>query len=292
MKIGTHNGLFHADDAFALATLQLAGVVDEVVRTRDAEVLASCDLRVDVGRKYDPAAGDFDHHQEGGAGERANGIKYASFGIIWKEYGAKVAGSPEVAAYIDERLVQFIDADDTGQTPFTSRMEGVALPLVSRSLNLFNPTWDDSPSDASYDAAFYRATRLAMELLKQEVRTARAVMKASGLVSEALAAREKPAVLVLERYLPWQELVIDVAPGVLFCVYPRLDGTWSVQAVKKRLDSFENRRDLPNEWAGKVDGDLAAVTGVDDATFCHTGRFLAVAKSREGALKLAELALG
>jgi len=36
---------------------------------------------------------------------------------------------------------------------------------------------------------------------------------------------------------------------------------------------------------------LAKVTGVPDATFCHNGRFLAVAKSKEGALKLAEIAL-
>jgi uncharacterized UPF0160 family protein len=37
--------------------------------------------------------------------------------------------------------------------------------------------------------------------------------------------------------------------------------------------------------------DLVAVTGVPDAVFCHTGRFIAVARSREGAVALLEQAL-
>jgi uncharacterized UPF0160 family protein len=34
-----------------------------------------------------------------------------------------------------------------------------------------------------------------------------------------------------------------------------------------------------------------AVTGVDDALFCHAKRFLAVASSHDGITRLAELAL-
>ena len=37
--------------------------------------------------------------------------------------------------------------------------------------------------------------------------------------------------------------------------------------------------------------DLVAVTGVEDALFCHAKRFLAVASSHEGITRLAELAL-
>jgi uncharacterized UPF0160 family protein len=37
--------------------------------------------------------------------------------------------------------------------------------------------------------------------------------------------------------------------------------------------------------------ELAQVTGVADAVFCHNKLFMAVAKSKEGAIKLAELAL-
>ncbi len=42
---------------------------------------------------------------------------------------------------------------------------------------------------------------------------------------------------------------------------------------------------------GLRDEELQKITGVEDAVFCHKGLFLAVSKSKEGAVKLAELAL-
>src|ERR1700712_5644296 len=109
IRVGTHSGSFHADEVFALATLRLAHGAIGIIRTRDAEALALCDLRVDVGRKYDPATGDFDHHQ-GDAGERANGIRYASFGLVWRELGSQVCGSEAIAEDLDNALVAPIDA--------------------------------------------------------------------------------------------------------------------------------------------------------------------------------------
>jgi uncharacterized UPF0160 family protein len=61
--------------------------------------------------------------------------------------------------------------------------------------------------------------------------------------------------------------------------------------VPRELGSFENRRDLPAMWAGLDGDDLVAATGVEEALFCHAKRFLAVARSRAGIKRLAELAL-
>jgi len=290
MKIGIHNGLFHADDVFALAVLTLAGEAGEVVRTRDPELLAACDLRVDVGRRYDPAAGDYDHHQEGGAGERANGLRYASFGLIWKQYGINVAGSATATAYVDEHFVQFIDADDNGQTPFTSTIPNVALPLISQPISAYNPTWLEPGTEADFDAAFKQAVDIAVKLLQREIASAQSALQAADYVRKELQS-SSGGLLTLDKFVPWQEVAINEAPMILYAIFPRADSTWALQAVRKSLGSFENRRDLPAAWAGKVDAELASITGVPDAIFCHTGRFLAVAKSREGALKLAELAL-
>src|SRR4051794_14474736 len=117
MKVATHPGNFHADDVFAVAVLGLVhGSSLEIVRTRDAEALAAADARVDVGGRSDPATGDYDHHQKGAAGERSNGVRYASFGLVWRAHGEALAGSAEAARAIDERLVQGVDANDTGQT--------------------------------------------------------------------------------------------------------------------------------------------------------------------------------
>jgi uncharacterized UPF0160 family protein len=121
MRIGTHDGTFHADDVFAVAALRRLDPAAEVVRTRDAERLAACDTRVDVGLAADAGAGDFDHHQPGGAGARASGVPYASFGLVWRAYGAELCGSQRVADEVDERLVQGVDAVDTGVSLTRSR---------------------------------------------------------------------------------------------------------------------------------------------------------------------------
>jgi len=43
-----------------------------------------------------------------------NGIPYASFGLVWKEYGQALTGNIESAKFIDEQLVQGIDGADNG----------------------------------------------------------------------------------------------------------------------------------------------------------------------------------
>ena len=46
VKIGTHDGAFHADEALACAMLRLLPRYKEadIVRTRDPKILAECDL--------------------------------------------------------------------------------------------------------------------------------------------------------------------------------------------------------------------------------------------------------
>lgn len=66
LKIGTHDGGFHVDEALACFMLRhytaaFAGA--EVVRTRDPAVLATLPILCDVGAVYDPATHRYDHHQ-------------------------------------------------------------------------------------------------------------------------------------------------------------------------------------------------------------------------------------
>ena len=65
-KIGTHDGKFHCDEALACAMLKMLPEWADasVVRTRDAETLAGCDIVVDVGGVYDPETLRFDHHMK------------------------------------------------------------------------------------------------------------------------------------------------------------------------------------------------------------------------------------
>jgi uncharacterized UPF0160 family protein len=291
MKVATHSGSFHADEVFALAALTLLDPAVEIVRTRDADALAAADLRVDVGFRDDPATGDFDHHQKGGAGERPNGVRYASFGLVWREFGARVCdGDADVAARVDQSLVQGVDANDTGQAVVAPIVEGVRPMTVSGVIGGLNRRWDEDLTAEDERARFDAAVELARGIVEREIASAAAAQRAVRIVEAAVGRARDPRVIELERDVPWKEVVVTQAPDALFVVYPKRQG-WGLEAVPRELGSFTNRRDLPEAWAGLDGPDLARLTGVQDALFAHAKRFLAVARSREGIAALAEQAL-
>jgi uncharacterized UPF0160 family protein len=291
MKVATHDGSFHADEVFALAALSLLDGPLEIVRTRDPEALASADARVDVGFASDPATGDFDHHQKGGAGERENGVRYASFGLVWREYGTRLSGGDaDVAARVDATLVQGVDANDTGQELTAPLLDGVRQMTVSGVIGGLNRRWDEELTPAQERARFDEALAIAAPIIEREIASAAAQQRATRLVEDAVAAARDPRVIELELDVPWKEVVVTQAPDALFVVYPKRQG-WGLEAVPRELGSFVSRRDLPAEWAGLDGPELARLTGVQDAVFAHAKRFLAVARSREGIAALTEQAL-
>lgn len=291
MQIATHDGSFHADEVFAIAALSLLSEPVEVVRTRDREVLAGADLRVDVGFRYDPAAGDFDHHQRGFDMVRDNGVGYASFGLVWREFGARVCGGDrEVSDALEETLVQAVDANDTGQQVTRSLIEGVRPMTVNAVVGGFNARWDEKLTAAEEGERFDAAVELAGGILAREIGSAAAGLRAVRIVRDAIAAAPDPRIVELPDNVPWKQVVVSEAPEALFVIYPKRQG-FGVETVPAELGTFENRRDLPAAWAGLEHADLAKVTGVEDALFCHAKRFLAVARTREGVEQLAALAV-
>jgi uncharacterized UPF0160 family protein len=290
MRVATHPGNFHADDVFAVAVLGLVHGELDIVRTRDDATVAAAGARVDIGGRSDPAAGDFDHHQRGGAGERANGIRYASFGLVWREFGPALAGGEDAAAAIDERLVQGVDANDTGQNISAALIDGIRPMTVSGVIAALNPAWDEELTAAEEDARFAEAVALASGILERELAGARAYRRGLDIVRAAIERATDPRLIELDRKAPWHETVVTTAPEALYVVYPKADG-WGMQAVPKALGEFANRKDLPEAWGGHADAELAEITGVPDAMFAHIKGFYASARSREGILALARQAL-
>ena len=56
MKIGTHNGSFHCDEALGCFLLKQTDAFKsaDIIRTRDEDTLKDLDVVIDVGGKYDP----------------------------------------------------------------------------------------------------------------------------------------------------------------------------------------------------------------------------------------------
>uniref|UniRef100_A0A8C4QIM9 Chromosome 12 open reading frame 10 n=1 Tax=Eptatretus burgeri TaxID=7764 RepID=A0A8C4QIM9_EPTBU len=100
--IGTHSGTFHCDELLACSLLRcLPRYRDaEIVRTRDPELLAACDVVVDVGAEYDPSRHRYDHHQRDFS-ESMNSLwpskpwktKLSSAGLIFLHFGEQVLAS-------------------------------------------------------------------------------------------------------------------------------------------------------------------------------------------------------
>jgi len=282
--IVTHSGNFHADDVFSIAALRQIIPSFQLVRTRDVELIAKADIVIDVGGEHNPDSGRFDHHQRGGAGERDNGIPYSSFGLIWKKYGVDICqGNQDVANVVDSNLVSMIDAIDCGH------VEGVYNGIsLSQTIAMFNPTWQE---ESHFDSCFDEAVDFAARVLKRFIAAANGDMNAKEIVSKAVAKAKDPRVIVLEKYIPWKETVLTLSDDALFMIYPSLSSEWIIHAVPVVLGSFDDRKSLPKAWAGLSKKALSDVTGIDDAMFCHNGLFIAGAKSIEGIMEMASIAL-
>lgn len=292
IRIVTHSGGFHADDVFGVATLQLllAGNEIEVIRTRDPETIQSGDYVLDVGGVYNPVTYRFDHHQTGGAGKRENGIPYASVGLIWKAFGAQVCSSQEVADDIETRLIQTIDAFDNGMDTYTATMPGVYPYIIPTAMFAFTSLGADTEN---FDSRFSEAVAWVTVLLKKEIVSATNRVAVFASARKSYEAAPDKTLVVCEGKLSREVLMeaFQKYPDVIYFIKQHADGTWQVVCAVDDVHVYKNRKDLPASWAGKHDSELVDITGVPDAVFCHSGLFMAVTKTKEGAIKLAQLAL-
>jgi len=289
ITIAAHNGEFHADDVCAVATI-LLNINDDssskIIRSRDEAVFSAADYVVDVGGVYDESKNRFDHHQKGGAGVRANGIPFASFGLVWKKFGPEICGSQKIADEVDRRLVAPIDATDNGVSVCGTRFDGVRAYDMSSVIGAMNPTWKEE--GMNHDKLFFDAVTLAKKIIEREIVSVKDADIGEQFVIESYERSADKRVVILEKNYPWA--ILSKFPEPLYAVYPKENG-WYVKTVRVDPNDFKNRKDLPEEWAGKRDSELAEVTGVSDAFFCHNKRFVAVAKSKGGAVELAKRAV-
>ena len=294
----THSGGFHADELLSSVILTRLFPEARLVRSRASEWLKPGADRIiyDVGGQYDAGAGLFDHHQRG-APVREDGQPYSSFGLIWKHYGrAYLAafGVPEahveaVHAAFDARFVLPVDLVDNGALD-----PSVAGPLagltLSALLETLNPVFDESGQEAE-DRSFHQALSIARAFVEAGVSQRAAKLRAEALVLQQIALAGESRVLELPRGMPFRPAIVKAgADHLLFVVHPR-ENDWCLTGIRKADEGFELRADLPAAWAGLTNGELEAACGVAGARFCHNGRFIAAAATREAALAMAELAV-
>ncbi|XP_040395342.1 MYG1 exonuclease isoform X1 [Cygnus olor] len=320
-RIGTHDGTFHCDEVLACCLLRLLPRYRdaEVVRTRDPELLAECDVVVDVGGEYDPERHRYDHHQRSFAQSMHSlqpskpwTTKLSSAGLVYCHFGtqilANLLGQPEdgpvVTALYDklyENFVEEIDAVDNGVAQTDGEPRYALTTHLSARVGRLNPRWNDPDQDT--EAGFRRALELVGgEFLDRLDYYHRAWLPARALVEEAIRRRfEVDASGVLlelpQGGCPWKEHLfgleeeLDLPDPLQLVLFPDRGGQWRVQSVPAGPHTFESRLPLPEPWRGIRDEALSQLAGVPGCVFVHASGFIGGNRTRDGALEMARRTL-
>ena len=314
--IATHSGTFHADDVFGVGILMGVFPSHTLIRTRKQELIDIADFVVDVGGTWDATKGRFDHHQRGFTGARparevdgatVPGVGYASAGLVWSAFGTAYvkawagthghtlddAAVASVVNSIDHSLVQYLDIVDTGQGDVSPGIFGLSSLIAQLNTHWLEEQGLDHAAKAQLlETRFREAIAITRKFLDHAISKKVAQLRAMDTVRNAPRLLGGRVLHLLEGGMPWTHVVLNEMPEVMFVIYPDSDGNqYQIKTVPIEAGSFTARMDLPEAWAGLRDAELAAVSGVEDSVFCHLNLFIGGARSFDGALKLAELAL-
>lgn len=284
-KYITHSGTMHTDEVFATAFLDLYKKDVSIIRLPQIEKEKITDdiLVFDIGR------GKYDHHQEN-AETRENGIKYCSFGLLFKDFGKdylkeqKIENIDEVFITLDKELVEGIDAVDNGVFPEINAL--FKIKTLDDIIKAFNPSFGSNQDE---NEQFIKAVELAKIIFQEILNNIVGKVKAKKIILEKLKQTTKDY-LELEEYIPYEETVLKTEEGnhILFALYPSNRGGWGIKTIKKSLEDKTDRLPFPESWAGLENKELEEKVGIKDVSFCHTGRFLMTCKTKEAAYKVLE----
>lgn len=256
----THGGVFHADDVFSTALLRIIypGIIIERVNVLPNNIDDSTIV-------YDIGLGSFDHHQAN-ASVRDNGVKYCSFGLLWREYGEYLLGDKWQC--FDKTYVLPIDLQDNG---------GERNPL-SNAIKAFNPAWNEIQNT---NAAFDEAVSIAKVILQKIFIQYKSEDKASEYVSEVMKELSDSPIIILDKFVPWQKEVCN-NKNALYVIYPSTRGGYNAQAVPTEYGKRNYRLPFPEAWLSKAPERL---------TFIHSERHLISAEKFDDVKSLCELSI-
>lgn len=262
----THAGRFHTDDVFSAALLKILNPQIIIVR-RNAVPDGYQGLVFDLGD------GTYDHHGER-ASYRANGVQYASFGLLWKQYGCYLVNEKESKSF-DESFIQPLDFQDNNG----------GNNLLCRVITQFNPKWDEE--NANSDEAFFWAVEFAKNILENEIMSMHSTEHAEQIVLECLM-KSKDGIVVLPTGMPWKALLVP--SDAYYVVYPSPRGGYNAQAIPISVDSQQCKKPFPEQWRGKRE-ELSEVSGLEGMIFCHSHGYLLAAETAETAVRACKISM-
>ena len=254
----THAGQFHADDVFSAAFL--------TILNPDLEIIRSLTIPDNFeGIVFDIGLGEFDHHQNDNE-LRDNGIPYAAFGKLWRNFAPEKYGK-ELTIRIDKKLIQYLDLfDNTGSEN-----------ALAYAISLFNPTWD---SDSNGDKEFLDAVEIAKQILIRMIDNEKKLIAAGLIVKEIYEQSSNKQIIIMDRYYPYKDVLPETE--AIYVIYPSKRSGYVAQGVTINSHTIELKKSFPSEWKDHLPKHLK---------FCHNRLFLISSDTLEGAIKACEDAL-
>ncbi|PBC26970.1 UPF0160 protein MYG1 [Apis cerana cerana] len=329
VKIGTHDGCFHCDEALACFMLKTLPRYKDaiIVRSRNMNILNTCDIVVDVGGEYNPCKHRYDHHMRD-FNESVSTIikkpghdwktKLSSAGLIYCHFGHEIikelvpqASDDDIEIifkHIYNTFIQEIDSIDNGISICNESSKYQIVTDLSSRVKFLNPPWNSKDLDPN--TQFLKAVKLTGEDFVQHVNyTANVWLPARSIVEEAIAKRfevdPSGEIIELSQCVPWFQHLFaiekeqNIKPLLKYVIFK--DDTYRIRCVPVKPDSFkcrivkinysQSKLGFIESWAGLQNEALVNACGIEGATFVHSVRFIGGNRMREGILMMARKAL-
>lgn len=217
----THNGIFHADEVFAVALLKRRFKDLQIFRTRDREILDKAlddpsIFLVDVGMHYNPSLLCFDHHQ----GDDVTQIE-SSLSLLFKYLYKNELEQPVFKVFY-QRLIQGLCDWDAGATDRIKVTE-LNVPVLPQVISGFNRA-----DQKIQDTQFLKAVNFASEIIQNELNTSKQIVLSEKIWESKQIMYGNTA--VLSKFCPFWRIMQKQPLSFPYILQPSDQG-WSIMSV-------------------------------------------------------------
>ena len=266
IEVTVHGGCFHGDDVACVALLKLVHKEVKVLRKFKVDDTETSDYVLDIGRvdKVTENQVFLDHHQ-GPELMEGTEIKQCAFSKLIERM---IDPSDKLfKKHLYNDLVLPVSAQDNGQ----NYAEFGLVPSPLTFVNAMGLSWKDDQK--LNDNRFNEVVDIAIVVIKNIIKNIEDKIEAIDEISAAIKKVEG-CVLVLDRYLPWTDTIIEYNAGdpkIKLIIYPSNRGGFNVQVVPKKAGSFDSWLKIPEEvtnfdgCSGQAHGAFAFFDSVEHA---------------------------
>lgn len=302
MRIGTHDGSFHADDVLAVAILTTIYPNHQIVRSRDTDILNMMDILIDVGDIYDHRIKRYDHHMHNPPKDKFDHM-FSSAGLIWRHYAKtylEAIGIPKdftfegntfglitsVERHIRIHWIHPIDRADNGlnQGP-------TAISEIVRSMRPIHP----ERSTQRFDQLFLEAVSMVSHIFKRSC-----FHSADHVIAKTQCMHSEKKILLDDKVIvsqyPFHNYKVLNTTTAHFSICPSdvYEGSELYFVVRPILDlntkSFKTP--FPAEILGCRSATIEQHLGIKGVNYIHHNGHLALVNSEEEAISLCKKLLG